>query len=123
MVVQDTDGVLGLDDLQEGDALRRLQSRDSQATGPAGLVGKPLTEIERYYMEKALDLTEGNREEAARMLGIGERTLYRMIQDWKLQDKIRESLVQVNGDRAAAAERLGMSESSLDRKMKKLGMA
>ena len=26
------------------------------------------------------------------MLGIGERTLYRVIQDWKLQDRIREAL-------------------------------
>jgi two-component system response regulator HydG len=122
MVVQDSDGVLGLDDLQEGDALRKLQFHDSQAAGPAGLVGKPLTEVERYYMEKALEKTEGNREEAARLLGIGERTLYRMIQDWKLQDKIREALAQVNGDHAAAAERLGMSASSLERKIKKLGM-
>jgi two-component system response regulator HydG len=122
MVVQDTDGVLGLDDLQEGDALRRLQSRDSQPAGPANLVGKPLTEIERYYMEKALELTEGNREEASRMLGIGERTLYRMIQDWKLQDKIRSALQDVNGNHAEAAKNLGMSEGSLERKMKKWGM-
>jgi two-component system response regulator HydG len=34
-------------------------------------------------MEKALELSGGNREEAARMLGIGERTLYRKIQEWK----------------------------------------
>ena len=36
--------------------------------------------------------TGGNREEASRILGIGERTLYRIIQDWKLQDKIRAAL-------------------------------
>jgi two-component system response regulator HydG len=34
-------------------------------------------------MEKALELTGGNREEAARLLGIGERTLYRNLQKWK----------------------------------------
>ena len=51
--------------------------------GPDNLVGRPLEEVERYYTEKALELTKGNREEAATMLGISERTLYRKIQDWK----------------------------------------
>jgi two-component system response regulator HydG len=122
MVVQDRDGILGLDDLQEGDAIRKLQTPESQLSGSSSLVGKPLTEVERYYMEKALELTDGNREEAARMLGIGERTLYRVMQDWKLQDKIRQALAEVNGDAAQAAQRLGMSEASLERKIKKWGV-
>ena len=42
MVVQDQDGVLGLDDLQEGDSLRRLQVPDDHAAGPGNLVGRPL---------------------------------------------------------------------------------
>src|SRR5439155_17405669 len=78
MVVQDTDGVLDLDDLQEGDHLRRVQMPESNAGGPANLVGRPLTEVERYYIEKTLEMTQGNREEAAKRLGIGERTLYRV---------------------------------------------
>jgi two-component system response regulator HydG len=122
MLVQDHDGVLGLDDLQEGDRLSGLPVSNS-AAGPANLVGRPLAEVERFYMERALDLTNGNREEAARMLGIGERTLYRIIQDWKLQDKIREALEQVNGDTAKAAQSLGLSEQSLLRKIRKWGAA
>ena len=47
------------------------------------MLGRPLAEVERYYMEKALERTKGNREEAAALLGIGERTLYRKIQEWK----------------------------------------
>ena len=43
--------------------------------------------VDTYYVESdqasALKLTEGNREEAAKMLGIGERTLYRKIQEYK----------------------------------------
>jgi DNA-binding NtrC family response regulator len=31
----------------------------------------------------ALELTNGNREEAATMLGIGERTLYRKIKEYE----------------------------------------
>jgi two-component system response regulator HydG len=122
MVVQDQDGVLGLDDLQEGDTLLRLQLSDHAIASPAGLVGRPLIEVERYYMQQALDLTGGNRDQAARLLGIGERTLYRMIQDGKLQDKIRQAFTEAGGDRAEAAKRLGISEQSLERKIKKWGL-
>src|SRR5262249_55548868 len=69
MLVQDQAGALGLDDVQEGDSLHRLQSPDYQPAGPAGLVGRSLTEIEYYFIEQTLQLTEGNREEAARLLG------------------------------------------------------
>ncbi len=123
MLVQDQDGVLGMDDLQEGDGLHGLRGSNHTTTGPADLVGRPLVEVERYYMERALELTNGNREEAARLLGIGERTLYRIFQDWKLQDKIRAALQQVDGDTAKAAQNLGLSEQALLRKMRKWGSA
>jgi two-component system response regulator HydG len=83
MVVQDQDGVLGLNDLQEGDALRQVQTSANHVGGPADLVGRPLTDVERYYIERALELTRGNRKEAAKLLGIGERTLYRVMKEWK----------------------------------------
>jgi two-component system response regulator HydG len=123
MVVQDSDGVLDLDDLQEGDSLRRFQLPEAVTGGPADLVGRPLTEVERYYIEKALELTGGNREEAASRLGIGERTLYRVIQDWKVQDQIKAAMAEANGDLEKTASTLGMSLSALQRKIKKLGMA
>src|SRR5262249_9963111 len=121
MVVQDSDGVLDMDDIQEGDSLRRVQGTDGQAAGPAGLVGRPLTEVERYYCERALEMTQGKREEAARMLGIGERTLYRMMQDWKVQDRIREALGETGGNVEEAAKKLDMKPEALERKLKKLG--
>jgi two-component system response regulator HydG len=87
MVVLDADGVLGWDDLPEdaGPAAAGPGSAGSP-TGPDSLVGRPLTEVERYYTEKMLALTGGNREEAAKTLGIGERTLYRKLQEWKKED-------------------------------------
>ncbi len=91
MVVQDHDGILNLDDLQEGDALSRLQGSDHRLTSPASLVGQPLAAVERYYIEQALKITKNNREEAAKMLGIGERTLYRKIQRWGLLKKLRKN--------------------------------
>ena len=72
-----------------------------------------MSEIERYYIEKTLEQTDGNREEAARILGIGERTLYRDIQDWKLQDKIKQAMTDANGDLEAAAKLLNMKPEAL----------
>jgi two-component system response regulator HydG len=122
MVVQDSDGTLDLDDLHNADSLRRLLPAAAQAAGPNNLVGRPLNEVERYYIEQALQLTGGNREEAALMLGIGERTLYRVIQDWKLQDKIRDALTAANGSVEEAAKTLGVKEPVLQRKIKKWGL-
>lgn len=85
MVVLDLDGELTLDDLPEDVGIRPagIPGGAPTAGGPDHLVGRPLAEVERYYMEKALELTKGNREEAATLLGIGERTLYRKLQEWK----------------------------------------
>ena len=80
MVVLDTDGVLDVDDLPP-----ELADRDETPTavsdGQLGLVGKPFKEIERYFLLETLKLTNGNREEAARILGIGARTVYRKLKD------------------------------------------
>ena len=119
MVVLDQDNVLNVNDVEEGSPLKRTQPR---AAGPDNLVGKPLNDIERYYIEKTLEHTAGNREEAARILGIGERTLYRVIQDWKLQDKIKQALTDANGDLESAAKILNTKPQLLQRKMKKWGL-
>src|SRR5262249_48466187 len=122
MVVQDSDGVLGSDDLQDGDSLGRLQLAEGAPAGPANLVGRPLAEVERYYVEKTLELTGGNREEAAQKLVSGERTLYRMIQDWKMLDRIRSTLSEAGGDVDEAAKLLGVKAPALQRKLKKWGL-
>jgi two-component system response regulator HydG len=122
MVVQDRDGILNMDDTQEGDGLRRLPLSDQSGSGAASLVGRPLVEIERYYIEQTLEMASGNREEAARLLGIGERTLYRIIQDWKVQDKIRDAVNATGGDLDAAAAELGLNAQVLQRKIKKWGL-
>ena len=43
-----------------------------------------LDEAERQLIARALDAADGNRQEAARTLGIGERTLYRKIKEYGL---------------------------------------
>lgn len=122
MVVQDQDSVLGLDDIQDSDFLQRLPVPEMAGQGSSNLVGRSLQEVERYYMEQALVLTKGNREEAARLLGIGERTLYRMIQNWKKEDQIRAALKEVNGDLPQAAALLGVTEKNLGKLLKKWGV-
>ena len=49
-----------------------------------GVEIKPLDEIEREVIEKALDKFRGNRRKVARALNISERTLYRKIKDFGL---------------------------------------
>ncbi|MFM8478875.1 MAG: sigma-54-dependent transcriptional regulator [Planctomycetaceae bacterium] len=89
MLVLDSDGVLDVDGLPpEIAVLVRDQPAESAVeapTGADGLVGKPIADVERHYIYRALELTNGNREEAATMLGIGERTLYRKIKEYELK--------------------------------------
>ncbi|MAG93993.1 MAG: sigma-54-dependent Fis family transcriptional regulator [Planctomycetaceae bacterium] len=89
MIVLDTDGILDVDDLPEDIAPLAADSDDFQfdgTGGPDALIGKPLSDIEKYYIQRTLELTDGKREEAASMLGIGERTLYRKIKDYGLKN-------------------------------------
>ena len=86
-------------------------------------MGRPLSEVERYYTEQALALTNGNREEAAKMLGIGERTLYRNIKEWEQQKKIREALEEAHGDARRRRGSWAWTRRKLQRKAKKLGLA
>jgi two-component system response regulator HydG len=83
-------------------------------------VGRPLAEVERWYTERALELANGNREEASRLLGIGERTLYRNIQAWKTQD-IKAALAEHQGDVQAAARALSLDPAEVQKRLAKVG--
>jgi two-component system response regulator HydG len=100
MVVVDYDGMLDLDDLPEeiGGVLPMPPPNHDHSVKETGalvltpesapelalreLVGKPLTEIERLFILETLNVAGGNREEAAKILNIGERTLYRKIKEF-----------------------------------------
>jgi DNA-binding NtrC family response regulator len=45
-----------------------------------------MSEVERAVIEAALKETRGNRRRAADLLGIGERTLYRKIKEYRLPE-------------------------------------
>ena len=48
--------------------------------------GTRMTDVERQVIEAALKETRGNRRRAADLLGIGERTLYRKIREYRLPE-------------------------------------
>jgi DNA-binding NtrC family response regulator len=50
--------------------------------------GTKMADVERAVIEAALKETKGNRRRAAVMLGIGERTLYRKIKEYRLPEHV-----------------------------------
>jgi len=84
MVVVDYDEVLDVDDLPQELAPVAGEAASSDAHGLHELVGKPMSEIEALFIRETLKATGGNRVEAASLLGIGERTLYRKIKEYGL---------------------------------------
>ncbi len=54
-------------------------------TSPASSGALKLDQLEKQAIRQALRVSQGNREQAARMLGIGERTLYRKLKEYGLK--------------------------------------
>ncbi len=89
MVVLDTDGKLDLDDLPPELSDGSEEAAEESLTHFAmesDLIGQPLSVIERWAIEETLKLTNDNREEAAKVLGIGARTLYRRLDQYKKEE-------------------------------------
>jgi two-component system response regulator HydG len=82
MVVMCDRDRLDLQDIPPEIAQRRQLAAGSRVA--AGLAGLPLDELEKQAITDTLAKTKGNREKAAKILGIGERTLYRKIREYKL---------------------------------------
>ncbi len=81
LVLADQD-VIGPEHLPEEIRGAADASRVPSAAPVATGVPAPLAELERQHVLQALDYTKGNRQAAARILGISRRTLARMLQRW-----------------------------------------
>jgi two-component system response regulator HydG len=79
MVVLATDKTIGPDLLPS-----EIRPSSVQVGDIAGLAGLTAEQVEKEHIRQTLKLTDGNREQAAKMLGMGERTLYRKIKDYGL---------------------------------------
>ncbi len=66
------------------DLPREIHEKNSDEESLGNLAGINLTELEKTAIKRTLEMVNGNREMAARMLGIGERTLYRKIKEYGL---------------------------------------
>lgn len=68
--------------------IKQLEAPVSQmahlSTAGVETVGLPLEEVEREHIRRTLEATGHNRAEAAKLLQIGERTLYRKIKEYNL---------------------------------------
>jgi len=82
MVVMCDRDMLDVQDIPP-DIARRPQL-SATARPPAGLGDVSLNELEKQAIIETLTKTNGNREKAAKILGIGERTLYRKIKEYNL---------------------------------------
>ncbi len=85
-IVLAAQGVIGPehlpDDLRAATAQRAPSApAAAPAPGPATPL-RPLSAVERDHVLGVLQATKGNREQAARILGISRRTLVRMLQRW-----------------------------------------
>jgi len=80
MVIISTDDVLDMDDVPE----TFLESGElASAVVPSS--GMTIREMEKELIKRTLSAVEGNRVEAAKILGIGERTLYRKLKEYELR--------------------------------------
>ncbi len=70
------------DDVRVDDA---PEPEEAAAAGPSSLAGTSLEQLEKRAIRETLRLTAGNREQAAKLLGIGERTLYRKLREYGLR--------------------------------------
>ena len=83
MVVTGSHDILQLSDLPPS-----LQQHGVRPPTEGGaevtLGGRTAEDVERQHIRQTLELVGGNRAKAARVMGIGERTLYRKIKQYDL---------------------------------------
>lgn len=81
MVVVSTKDILGVEDIPD----HILQRSNEVSHSPTLVAGMTVEEAERELIKNTLVTVGGNREEAAKLLGIGERTLYRKLDRYGLK--------------------------------------
>jgi DNA-binding NtrC family response regulator len=65
-------------------ARHNFEVHDSEKEMPEFQAGQSLKDMEQELIISALKKTDGNRKETAKILGIGERTLYRKLKEYNL---------------------------------------
>ena len=74
------------DTIDVRDIPEEIRSDENGASpGLSNLAGIGLDRIEKEAIRQTLAMTSGNREQTARLLGLGERTLYRKLKEYGLR--------------------------------------
>ena len=81
MIVTTSADVLDVEDIPPHIRAEQPGAREGLDVAP----GMALADVERVLIERTLAMTNGNREEAAKILQIGERTLYRKLDKYGLR--------------------------------------
>ncbi len=82
MVVMCDRDTLDVQDIPQ--EIHRIRQLSAGTRTSASLGGLSLNDLEKQAIQETLEKTGGNREKAAKILGIGERTLYRKIKEYEL---------------------------------------
>jgi two-component system response regulator HydG len=82
MVVMSDHETLDVQDIPP--EIHRVRQLSAGTRTSASLGGVSLNDLEKQAIQETLEKTGGNREKAAKILGIGERTLYRKIKEYEL---------------------------------------
>lgn len=81
----DGEGAVTIDARHVPPEIRAADEGEEVSGTPGSLAGTSLEQIEKRAIRETLRLTGGNREHAAQLLGIGERTLYRKLKEYGLR--------------------------------------
>ncbi len=73
--------IISESDVLEPDTLPFVASTTGFSSAPASFM---LSEMEKIHIQRVLQHTEGNKTEAARLMGIGLTTLYRKIEEYEI---------------------------------------
>ncbi len=75
---------LDVDDIPEEIRTQASAAGTTAIVPLSNLMGKSLQELEKEHIRHTLQLTNGNRDQAANILGIAPRTLYRKLKEYDL---------------------------------------
>ena len=81
----------GIPSTADPDFLEQVEDGSLHAIQDDAIGEITMSELEQEMIERALEKFRGNRRKTARTLDISERTLYRKINDYGIQKKIKDS--------------------------------
>jgi len=84
MVVLTAEQILGVEDVPEEIRQQAGAARSTAIVPLTSMAGQTLEQLEKEHIQNTLEITRGNREQAAKILGIAPRTLYRKIKEYGL---------------------------------------